>query len=112
MDLELYIRIVSKQIGQDWKKLARTFKFTKTDIDAIQHNNMGNLEEQIAQVFIKWKMQYGSAAKPQALVDAVIEAELTRVIHALKQADLLQRKGIFLSRQMCLYVYFFYYYFI
>lgn len=102
VDLKMVIASISKHIGQDWKSLGRAFRFTKTDIDAIQLNDVCNLKEQIAQLFIKWEMQEGLAATPQALVDALIENQLNQVIQALKQEGLLQRKGIFLN--LCIYV--------
>ena len=83
-DLNRTIKELEKLIGKNWKRLAREFKFTPTDIAAIEHKDPRDLFEQIHQCFFKWKMQEGNSATVTKLRTALTEAGLQ---HILKQLD-------------------------
>ena len=71
-----FIKELSKYIGRDWKALARSVGLKKTDIEAISHNYLDSLEEQIYQFFEKWKQQNGRHATIQQLKDGLRDANL------------------------------------
>ena len=74
--LDAYIRVLSDLIGQDWKCLARELGLSKTDIDALEYNNVRNLKEQICQFFHTWKTQEGNDASVEKLREGVRNAGL------------------------------------
>ncbi len=73
--------------------MARQLNFTQqTDIDAIELDNIRNLKEQIAQLFIQWKRREGPGATSQVLVDALRKADLQCVLMELKK-EMIHKEG-------------------
>ena len=85
-DLNRMIKELEKLIGTDWKRLAREFNFTPTDIDAIEFKDPRNLYEHIHQCFSKWKMQEGNNATVKKLRDALTKAGLQHILMDLDRA--------------------------
>ena len=85
---------LSKLIGIKWKDLAHHLGLQKTEIDAIEYNNLLNLEEQIFQFFDKWRQQQGQDASVEKLVEGLRAARLQ------EQLDSLGRAGLLLKGQL------------
>jgi len=78
-------------IGHKWKDLAHQLGFEQTEIDAIEHNNIFNLKEQIFQFFHKWQQQKGQDASVEMLVEGLKAAKLQTQLDALEKAGLLPK---------------------
>ena len=92
--LDDIVRCAREHIGQDWPTLARGFKMSKTEIDAIKSDNRDNLVEQIIQFSSCWERQNGGAATAQAFVDCVMkELPHSEVIFHLKKKSYIEKKG-------------------
>ena len=75
---------LSHHIGLKWKALARLgLGFDETDIDAIAHDNVYDFEEQIHQLFRRWKESEGRDASVDKLEFALDAASLTDVKHIM-----------------------------
>ena len=85
-DLDHAINVLKELLGKDWKKVARELKFSRTDIDAIEHRARDDLKEQIYLFFEDWKMREGSNAAIQQLVDAIKAAQLPDILDELRCA--------------------------
>ena len=85
-DIGRVINVLRELVGKDWKKVARELKFSRTDIDAIEHRERDDLKEQIYLFFDKWKMREGSNAAIQQLVDAIKAAQLPDILDELRRA--------------------------
>lgn len=72
------IKIIARQIGKNWKSLARspTMGFTTTEIDAICYENPRDLKECIHTFFSQWRQKEGSKESVAKLVNGLLEAEL------------------------------------
>lgn len=72
------IKIIARQIGKNWKSLARspTMGFTPTEIDAICYENPRDLKECIHTFFSQWRQKEGSKESVAKLVNGLLEAEL------------------------------------
>lgn len=82
--LDRVIKELSKHIGRDWKRLARELGFLRTDIDAIEVKDRGDLREQIHGLFEGWKMREGRNASVEKLVTALRNAELQAVLDEME----------------------------
>lgn len=85
IDLEEFIAEISKHIGYEWKFLARSLGFEQTDIDATEYKDMGNLREQIFQMFHEWKKREGDGATTARLLEGIKDAELKELLKALRE---------------------------
>ena len=83
-DLDRVINVLKELVGRDWKKVARELKFSRTDIDAIEHRARDDLREQIYLFFEDWKMREGSNAAIHQLVDALKAAQLPDILDELR----------------------------
>ncbi len=88
------IKVVSDHIGSRWKELARKLKFTRTTIDAVQHNNLLNLLEQIHDFFHRWKQRDGREATLEELVEGLKATKLQDCLSELESNGLIP-KGTF-----------------
>ena len=70
------IERIKKHLGHDWKRLGRALGFNKTDLDSIETANPHVLEDQINDLFVRWKRRAGHDATLQQLVAAARAAEL------------------------------------
>ena len=61
IDTEI-MEYISKHVGNKWKPLARKLQFSDGEIDGIQSDNQGNLQETIYQMLRKWKQREGRKA--------------------------------------------------
>lgn len=93
MEISSFIKAVSNHIGIEWKQLARALKFTETDVQAIAHDNLQNLKEQIYQLFRQWKMREGKNAIAEALLSGLVEAKLDEILKQLQAEGLIQSTG-------------------
>ena len=64
------LEYVSRQIGTDWKRLARKLYVSDNDIAEIEHKYR-ELSEKCYQVLILWKKQKGKQASKQWLIQAL-----------------------------------------
>lgn len=87
--VDYIIDILKPSIGNKWKFLARKLDFEETEIDAIEYRNPRDLEEQVHQLFYRWKRHQGLDATVSKLIDAV---KCIRLCPHKKIA--LRRKGI------------------
>lgn len=94
IDLDAFIKELSKHIGIDWKALARELGLSKTDIDALQQDNILSMRDQIFEFFHKWKQQEGSNASVQKLIDGLKAANLEEQIKKMKEAGLMPGEDV------------------
>ena len=87
-------KIVQEEIGHDWKQLARSLKFVETDIQAIEHDNVYSLKEQIYQFLYQWERMVGNDATPEVLLKGVVEARLGTILNRLYKDGLIQFTGM------------------
>ena len=87
-------KIVQEEIGHDWKQLARSLKFVETDIQAIEHDNVYSLKEQIYQFFYQWERMMGNDATPEVLLKGVVEARLDTILDRLHKDGLIECTGM------------------
>ena len=88
-----YLLELHKHIGNEWKILARELGFTTTDRDAIQHDNMLSLKEQIYQFTHKWEMMEGDDASIEKLRAGLQRADLLEVLLTVER-NLKQRSDM------------------
>ena len=74
VDLDTFIKEVYDLLGHSWKFVARELGFSKTDIDALEHDNPYLLKEQIYQMFDQWKRREGNGATSDKLLAAIKSA--------------------------------------
>ena len=74
VDLDTFIKEVYDLLGHSWKFLARELGFSKTDIDALEHDNPYLMKEQIYQMFDQWKRREGNGATSDKLLAAMKSA--------------------------------------
>ena len=89
VDLEAFIKELSKHIGVDWKALARELGLLKTDIDAIEYDNYLSMKDQIFEFFYKWKQQEGKDVSVQKLIDGLKAAKLEEPLKKMHEAGLM-----------------------
>ena len=93
VSVDYVIDILKLSIGNKWKFLARKLDFEETEIDAIEYGNPRDLEEQVHQLFYRWKRHQGLAATGSKLID---EVKCIRLCPHKKIA--LRKKGIDVTR--------------
>ena len=89
-----YLRELRRHIGKEWKALARALGLSTTDIDAIEHENLLNLKEQIHQLTVVWRRRQGDDASVAKVVRALHEAELHNVARTTEQNLALRSKRL------------------
>ena len=89
VDLDAFIKELSKHIGIDWKALARELGLPKTDVDAIKYDNHLSMKDQIFGSFYKWKQQEGKDASVQKLIDGLKAANLEEQLKKMQEAELM-----------------------
>ena len=89
IDVDAFIKELSKHIGGDWKALARELGLSKTEIDAIEYDNPLNMKEHIFAFFFKWKQQEGRNASAQKLIDGLKAANLEEQLKKMHEAGLM-----------------------
>eukprot|EP00731_Ephydatia_muelleri_P024083 Em0016g354a len=85
IQLNDFMKELSRHIGKDYKKLARALGIGKTDIDSLEIANPGDLKEQIAQFFILWQRKEGRNATIEKLKQALREAELLEALENMEK---------------------------
>ena len=85
IQLNDFMKELSRHIGKDYKKLARALGIGKTDIDSLEIANPGDLKEQIAQFFILWQRKEGRNATIERLKQALREAELLEALDNMEK---------------------------
>ena len=80
-----YLHELRMHIGIEWKTLARELGFSTTDRDAIQHDYMLSLKEQIYQFTHKWEMMEGDDASIEKLRAGLQRADLLEVLLTVEQ---------------------------
>ena len=88
--LDQTLHKVKKCIGINWKQLAKRLGSSETEIDAIEYENRGELQEQIHQLFYRWKRCQGDNATKEVLLQAVASADLP-----VEKIQALKREGIY-----------------
>ena len=73
------IKIITRDIGNGWKSLARALDFGTTDIDAITYEYPHDLKECIHSFFSRWKQKESSDASVLKLVNGLLKVELTAI---------------------------------
>ena len=89
IDVDAFIKELSKHIGIDWKALARELGLSKTDVDAIEYANHLSMKEQIFGFFCNWKQQEGKNASVQKLIDGLKAAKLEEQLKKMHEAGLM-----------------------
>ena len=89
VNVDVFIKELSKHIGIDWKALARELGLSKTDIDAIEYDNHLSMKDQIFGFFFKWKQQEGKNASVQKLIDGLKAANLEEQLKKMQEAGLM-----------------------
>ena len=89
VDLKAFIKELSEHIGIDWKALARELGLSKTDIDAIEHDNPLSMKDQIFEFFYKWRQREGRDASIQKLIDGLKAANLEEQLKKMHEAGLM-----------------------
>ena len=89
VDLDAFIKELSKHIAIDWKALARELGLPKTDVDAIEYDNHLSMKDQIFGFFYKWKQQEGKDASVQKLIDGLKAANLEEQLKKMQEAGLM-----------------------
>lgn len=75
------LRNIAKDVGKDWKMLARELEVPETDIQAILHRNPFDLHEQSYQS-LKWWMEIGDKhATAMVLYKALKRQHLNSIAH-------------------------------
>ena len=83
VDLDTFIKEVYDLLGHSWKFVARELGFSKTDIDALEHDNPYLMKEQIYQMFDQWKRREGNGATSDKLLAAMKSAGFDEQIRIL-----------------------------
>ena len=91
--MDTLIREFSKHIGLEWKFLARSLRFSDTNIDALEYANQLNLKEQIYQFFRQWKQREGNNASPLKLIEAAEDECLKELLETLKDNGFIHSSG-------------------
>ena len=89
VDIDAFIKELSKHIGGDWKALARELGLSKTDIDAIEYDNHFSMKDQVFEFFYKWKQRQGKDASVQKLIDGLKAAKLEEQLKKMHEAGLM-----------------------
>ena len=84
-NLDPFITEISEHIGLTWKLLARELGFSQTDIDTIEYKDVRNLNEQIKQLFYKWKKREGHKATTDRLLSAIKDAKCEDLLKTLRE---------------------------
>ncbi len=85
--VDALIKEISDHIGRGWMVLARSLRFTETDIDSIEYANERDLKEQIHQFFSRWKQRVGQEATRDMLYAALYDGELNELLKKLDKTD-------------------------
>ena len=89
VDIDAFIKELSKHIGGDWKALARELGLSKTDTDAIEYDNPLSMKDQIFEFFYKWKQREGKDASVQKLIDGLKAEKLEGQLKKMHGARLM-----------------------
>lgn len=73
------IKIITREIGTNWKELAEALGFSRTDIHAIRYENPHDLRECIHSFFSQWREKEGSSASVAKLVNGLVKAEFCAI---------------------------------
>ena len=76
-----FMRDVAKDVGRDWKMLARELELPETEIQAILHSNPFDLHEQSYQSLKKWKEIGDTHATATKLYKALKRQHLNSIAH-------------------------------
>ncbi|XP_077864431.1 p53-induced death domain-containing protein 1-like [Saccoglossus kowalevskii] len=79
------IQILTPKLGRDWKRLGRTLTVSDPDLAVIESNDSRDLEEQIYQMFRKWKQKEGNRADIYVLVEALKAIDRCDLAHTIKR---------------------------
>lgn len=76
-----HLKVISAEVGKDWKMLARHLRLDEITIQSIHSENGGNLHEASLQALLRWQSLSGDNATPQALKKALTDMRLMAIVH-------------------------------
>ena len=76
-------RLLSEEIGNKWRDLARQLKFTEAVIDAIESDKGASTNECCIAVIVKWIKQEGEDATVEKFAGVLITIGLRNVAEKL-----------------------------
>ncbi len=80
---EILLRDLSRNIGNNWRRLGTTLSFSTAEIEAFMYNHRDNLEEQAFRMFIAWKRKQPNANEAKKSLRAAL-VEIGRTDMAAK----------------------------
>lgn len=78
---DIRLRDIAKDVGKDWKMLARELEVPESDIQAILHSNPFDLHEQSFQSLKQWKVIGDKHATATVLYKALKRQHLNSIAH-------------------------------
>lgn len=76
-----HLKVISAEVGKDWKMLARHLRLDEITIQSIHSENGGNLHEASLQALLRWQSLSGDNATPRALKKALTDMRLMAIVH-------------------------------
>ena len=90
--LEELQRKVFDHIGIQWKDLANSLGWTRTDIQTIKQDGNGYLKDEIDQFFVVWKQRKGNEATAANLISDIDKCESCKfILDCLVEGEVITR---------------------
>ncbi|XP_069713519.1 FAS-associated death domain protein [Phaenicophaeus curvirostris] len=91
--LKAAIKVISDNVGREWKQLMRELDFTDVQMERVMAANPQNLREQLVQSLREWQKCKGKDAKVTDLIQALRGCKMNLVADRVEQELQLMNTG-------------------